>query len=326
MSDAASFVCCSCGCVEYEPFLDDVPDRLGILDGTFSYVSCKRCALIAQFPRPSYDQTVSFYPKSFWRTEEAAAPSSLSKRAEVMLRERLIKADFSMVAGCFKPGLRHLDVGCATGDFLELCRSRGTISRGIELSASAVEYCRTVRGLDVVEGDLVEHDFAGETFDVISYNGVLEHVPNPHEHLLKCRKLLKQDGKLVVLGIPNINSAGFKLARARWIGLDVPRHIHQFSTESLTGLLQGAGFSVAKVEPRSPRFNPPSLVASLIPGLHRHRFDAYEAETGRNPVLRKGLLFALLQVSRPLDALLCQLGLSEHITVIAEPKSSEQVG
>ena len=244
---------------------------------------------------------------------------SLFKRAETLFRERLIRADFSLVEDCFTPGVRHLDVGCATGDFLELCRSRGTLSRGIELGASAVEYCRT-RGLDVVEGDLVEHDFAGKTFDVISYNAVLEHVPNPHAHLLKCRELLKPGGAVVVLGIPNIRSVGFRVAKARWVGLDVPRHIHQFSTESLTRLLEQSGFSVTRVELRSPRFNPPSLVASLFPALHRHRFDAYEAETGRNPVLRKALLLGLLELARPLNAALCRFGLSEHITVIAEPK------
>jgi 2-polyprenyl-3-methyl-5-hydroxy-6-metoxy-1,4-benzoquinol methylase len=288
-------------------------------------VRCVECDLVALHPRPTFEETSAFYPASFWRSKESSEPPSRAKQLEAWIRDRLVRADFAVVEHHFGAGLRHLDVGCATGDFMELCQSRGTRSLGIELGAAAVERCRE-KGLDAIRGDLVEHDFGGETFDVITYNGVLEHVPDPRAHLAKCKTLLKSTGSLVLLGIPNLDSAGFRLAKERWIGLDVPRHIHQFSRKTLERLLEATGFVVTSVEPRSPRFNPPSLIASVFPSLHRHEFDAYEARTGKNPMGRKALLAVLLQVVTPLDKALCLFGVTEHLTVTAKLASPSSTG
>jgi SAM-dependent methyltransferase len=317
-ASADRFECAACGDRAYDIFLSDVPDRLGVTSKTFTYVRCRGCELIALFPRPTFAETASFYPSSFWRTKtEPAARVSLPQRVETWLRSRLIKADFALVEDLFRPGLHMLDVGCSTGDFLDLCRTRGIVPHGIELSPAAAEHCRS-RGLDVTAGDLVTHDFGDQKFDVVTYNGVLEHITEPAAHLRKCRKLLSPGGKLVVLGLPNIESAGFKLARRSWMGLDAPRHIHQFSQASVARLLAKTGYVVSRIEPRSPRFNPPSLIASVLPALHRHKFDAHQAQTGKNPVGRKAILLALLELSRPADWALCQLGLSENLTVVAE--------
>ena len=324
-SNHSEFLCCACRATAYEPFLRGVPDRLGVTQATYDYVRCATCGLVSLHPRPTFEETGAFYPESFWRSKEANQPSSVMKDLETWMRDRLVRADFAVVAPHFGPGLRHLDVGCATGDFMALCQSRGTRSIGIELGEAAVQRCRE-RGFEAIQGDLVEHDFGGEKFDLITYNGVLEHVPDPRAHLAKCRTLLKTGGVVVVLGVPNIESAGFWLARERWIGLDVPRHIHQFSKKTLQHLLAVTGFEVSRVEHRSPRFNPPSLIASVFPSLHRHEFDAYEARTGKNPVLRKALLAGLLQIAGPVDKALCAVGVTEHLTVVARPSTSTSAG
>jgi len=314
----------SCAVCEHElqeEFLRDVPDRLRVVPENSTYVRCSGCGLISLYPRPSFEQTASFYPPAFWRTEaHQDGKLSVFKRFEAWFRDRLVGKDFAIIERFFRSGLKHLDVGCATGDFILLCQSRGVISSGIEMSTSAAEYCRSQRKLDVVAADLVKHEFGGRKFDVITYNGVLEHLPNPFEHLIKRKELLNPGGKLIILGLPNIRSAGFRLAGKDWIGLDSPRHIHQFSTESLGEILRHAGFQILEMDFRSPRFNPPSLIASVFPALHRHKFDEYEARTGKNPILRKAVLFALLQLVRPLDWSLARLGFGEHMTCVASLK------
>jgi SAM-dependent methyltransferase len=319
---AAPFQCCACGPAECSIFLSDVPDRLGIVQTPSTLVRCKSCGLIALYPRPSFEETSAFYPPSFWRTDpKPSTAPSLANRFETWYRERLIEADFALIAEFLRPGLRHLDVGCATGDFMALCQSRGTISTGIELSDAAARHCREQRGLDVIAGDLTSTSFGEQKFDVITYNAVLEHVPDPYEHLVKCCTLLAPGGRLILLGLPNIHSVGFRLTGKHWINLDAPRHIHQFSRESLTKLLEKAGFRPLQIDFRSPRFNPTSLVASLIPALHRHKFDAQEAHTGSNPLLKKALLFVLLQAVRPMDFVFSRLGLGENMSCVAQVTS-----
>ena len=171
-------------------------------------------------------------------------------------------------------------------------------------------------------GDLPHANFSGRTFDVITYIGVLEHVPDPFAHVVRCKSLLDPGGKLLLLGLPNLGSAGFSIAKERWIGLDAPRHVHQFTKQSFAALLTKAGFTIERLSVRSARFNPPSLVASMFPALHRHKFAAYEARTGKNPIIRKATLFGMLQLVRPVDWALCQFGLGEHLSCVAVPGNS----
>jgi 2-polyprenyl-3-methyl-5-hydroxy-6-metoxy-1,4-benzoquinol methylase len=317
-----TFQCCVCGTAPYEIFLTDVPDRLGIVEKTATLVRCKICGLVALFPLPTFEETAALYPKTFWRTESKPGTSpSLAKRFETWYREHLIDADFAFVAEFLRPGLRHLDVGCSTGDFIVHCQKHGTVSSGIELSESAARHCREQRGLDVVVGDLTDTDFGDRKFDVITYNAVLEHVPNPYAHLLKCKSLLAPGGRVLILGLPNLDSVGFKLSGKHWMNLDVPRHLHQFTRDSLTFMLDKAGFIATRVDFRSPRFNPASLVASAVPSLHRHKFDAAEARTGQNPILKKTALLALLQVARPADWAFSHLGMGENMSCVAEVRS-----
>ncbi|EGI77330.1 ubiquinone/menaquinone biosynthesis methylase-like protein [Hylemonella gracilis ATCC 19624] len=241
------------------------------------------------------------------------------KRFEHWYRNRLMMRDFSLIRSRIRPGISLLDVGCSTGDFLMICQNAGAKVKGIEFSPSAVEYCVKERKLDVAQGDLVTHDFGDERFDLITYNGVLEHVPNPFAHLRTCKRLLNPGGLVIVQGLPNLDSLGFRLKRQAWIGLDYPRHLHQFSIQSVRNLSKRAGYEIVSISTKSPRFNPPSLIASFFPSLHRHKFDEYEARTGVNPKFRKGVLLLLMEAIRPLDWLLAQLRYGEHINMTLRP-------
>ena len=319
----APFHCCVCGEAPFDIFLTDIPDRLGIVPRPATLSRCKSCGLIALYPTPSFEETATYYPKTFWRTEaKPGAEASLAKRFETWYREHLIEKDFAFVAEFLRPGLRHLDVGCSTGDFIVHCQAHGTISSGIELSESAAKHCREERGLDVIVGDLTTTDFGDRKFDVITYNAVLEHVPDPYAHLVRCKSLLAPGGRVLILGLPNLDSVGFKLSGKYWMNLDAPRHVHQFTRQSLTAMLHKAGFVPKRFDFRSPRFNPASLVASAIPALHRHKFDAAEARTGHNPILKKAALFALLQAARPADWLFSRVGMGENMSCVAEVKAT----
>lgn len=314
--------CPLCGPGRHEVFLEDIPDRLGQSTDRFRYVHCPRCTLIRLHPIPDAQTIASFYPETFWRTDDKRTPASRLQRLEAWYRKRLLRAEFLMLAPLLGPGVRHLDVGCATGDLMLLARERGAETAGIEFSEAAVRYCAEVRGLDVVQGDLPAHDFGARRFDVITYNAVLEHVADPVAHLRAARRLLTPQGRLCILGLPNIRSLGFRLAGPRWLGLDCPRHLYQFSPDSLERLLSTSGFRLLTWSTRSPRFNRSTLVASAFPGLHRHAFDRIQRETGRNPVLRKLTLLALLQLATPLDWLASAAGVGELLSCTAAPEEA----
>jgi hypothetical protein len=73
---------------------------------------------------------------------------------------------------------------------------------------------------------------------------VLEHVRNPVEYVEVVSALLKPGG-LLVIRVPNFNSAVFSLLGGHWSQLGLPAHLYFFSLDTLCALLEKKGFFVA---------------------------------------------------------------------------------
>jgi hypothetical protein len=85
--------------------------------------------------------------------------------------------------------------------------------------------------------------------------------------LAAMRELLREDGDLV-LQVPNVRSWQARLLGRYWGGLDVPRHLVDYSDRSLVALLEREGFEVQAVNHHCLRDNPTTLANSLAPGLY----------------------------------------------------------
>ena len=95
---------------------------------------------------------------------------------------------------------------------------------------------------------------------------VLEHLIDPGMALAYARELLLPGGSLI-LQVPNAASYQARLFGARWYGLDVPRHLINFTPKSLALLLDRAGFKYQLVQRFSLRDNPAAMASSLAIGL-----------------------------------------------------------
>ena len=89
-------------------------------------------------------------------------------------------------------------------------------------------------------------DFPDNYFDCIRLYHVIEHLPNPHHCLQLIYKKLKRGGE-IVLGTPNAKSMVSKIFGIHWYNLDVPRHLFVFSPDTLSRLVDKAGFSQISV-------------------------------------------------------------------------------
>ena len=64
--------------------------------------------------------------------------------------------------------------------------------------------------------------------------------------LAEVARVLKPNG-VVVLQVPNIESWQFKMFGAQWYGLDIPRHVIDYSKNSMETLLNDSGFVPSRI-------------------------------------------------------------------------------
>jgi 2-polyprenyl-3-methyl-5-hydroxy-6-metoxy-1,4-benzoquinol methylase len=146
------------------------------------------------------------------------------------------------------PAGHLLDVGCGSGEWLASMRKLGWHVLGVDFDENALKIARQ-EGLEVHFGSLEEQHFPDDSFDAVTFSHVIEHVPDPARTLAECARILKVGGKLVLL-TPNGASLGHRLFKKQWRGLEPPRHLHIFSIESLSSMLEAAGFRRVTIHPQ----------------------------------------------------------------------------
>jgi SAM-dependent methyltransferase len=130
------------------------------------------------------------------------------------------------------PGDRLLDVGCGTGFMLEALQSRYEVW-GLDPSANAIKLCRQ-RGLTRVTQGSWE-DIPSQTYDLIMFLDVLEHLSDDRQALDQAAQRLKPGGKLLIT-VPAYQFL--------WSQHDVAHHHYRrYRRGSLRRLLQSMGFT-----------------------------------------------------------------------------------
>lgn len=152
--------------------------------------------------------------------------------------------DFEVMYLKSKPQGRLLDIGCGSGKFLILMQKLSWQVKGTEIDPKAVEMAKNNK-LQVRLGEINEQKYPENFFDVITLNNVIEHVSDPLNIFLECRRILKNTGFLMI-ATPNAKSRIHNIYKDKWFNLDPPRHLYLFSPKNLEDLLEKAGFKTAK--------------------------------------------------------------------------------
>jgi SAM-dependent methyltransferase len=241
---------------------DHLTDCLFGTAGEWGFSQCPRpdCGLLWLNPAPVAEDLHLAYQTYFTHADAPAgqaAPSRTGKflsvvynaaaslpRALLELRKEQ-RQRACMFLTDQSPG-RLLDVGCGDGTFLHKMQARGWKVDGVDFDRRAIENARLRYNLELRHGDLASAGFPSSTFDAVTLNNVIEHVPDPVGLLAEAWHVLKSGGRLVVI-TPNASSLGHQVFKQAWLGLDPPRHLKVFSPEALRTCAERAGIHSPQV-------------------------------------------------------------------------------
>lgn len=225
-------------------------------------VRCKHCGLEYTDRSPSVDLLRDIYSERYFSSkgagtsffdylfEEKAMAVNALKRLEGIRK-------FKEIAG----KSRLLDIGCATGVFLEAASGLCDVE-GVELSEFASRYAREKKGLAVKTGTLLEAALPDGHFDVITMWDVVEHIPSPLEDLREVRRVMKDDG-LFVLTTGDVESLLARICGKNWHLYNPEQHLSYFSGKTMELLLSKTGFRVLKMEKKGSLFTLAYLASNL---------------------------------------------------------------
>jgi len=231
----------------------------------FSIVRCG-CGLLYTNPRLRAPALAEMYsaPSYFEGTSDEVGYGEYEATAD--LRRQTFARWLRDVERALPGRGRLLDVGCATGLFLEVARDAGWSATGLELSAFAAGRARA-RGFEVIATPLESTEWRGEPFDLITMWDVIEHLPDPGAAVARARALLRPGGHLAVV-TPNAASLHARVAGRRWFLLKPEEHLYYFAPATIRRLLESRGFRVSAVR-RSGQYQSVDFVARRLAGYGR---------------------------------------------------------
>jgi SAM-dependent methyltransferase len=155
--------------------------------------------------------------------------------------------------------------------------------------------------------------FAPGSFDLVTAFHVLEHLPDPVGVLRRMLGWLAPGG-IAVVEVPNVSGVGGRVFGRYWSGLEMPRHLVQFTPETMGALAERAG---GRVVTAAHKTKPRYLIRSL-----RFALDDYQGHGARlartvvDSRLGGGVLKLLLELMLPIAR---PLRLGEAVRYVIQP-------
>ncbi len=200
-------------------------------ENEFSLLKCLKCSLVFKSLEESLAEHIGNMPDRLYN--------------DVRIRRRdksnIQRAGYRLnTLSRYKKQGKLLEIGCATGEFLEAARQWGFDVSGLDASQVYAEYALR-KGLNVRCGRLEDLDYAQEEFDVVCMFHLIEHIQYPKEFLKQVHGYLKTGGLLYII-TPNLESRTDKLFKYKHPNFAQADHLFFYSKDVLGKLLSVSGF------------------------------------------------------------------------------------
>lgn len=186
--------------------IDHFAGKILGLNNKFNVLKCFKCGQRMVDPQLSNKELDKLYSDSYFDNSKevhlesnADSIKTAPSQYDLIINERLIKFEHCVnVLKKINPkGYKILDVGAASGDFVNVAKNSGLDAEGIEYSQYGVDKALEIHNV-ILEKKILSDLKTNSYYDFIHLNHVFEHFNSPNEELLYINRLLKKDGILYI--------------------------------------------------------------------------------------------------------------------------------
>ena len=204
---------------------------------------CLKCGLVFLYPKMNKVQEKKFYEKEYgivFSKEKGTTPEDLfnARQNDAAIYYELTKKFIKKSCDC-------LEIGCASGYFLNYIKNKVNSISGIESHILLRGYCEKI-GVKIFDDT---ESIKNKKFDIIFMFFVVEHLSDPIKFFSKLKGLLKKNGKIIV-EVPNVEDALLTLydIPAFKQYYFTPAHSFYYSKKTLALLFKKVGYQKFNIE------------------------------------------------------------------------------
>ncbi|MDT0558034.1 class I SAM-dependent methyltransferase [Ichthyenterobacterium sp. W332] len=206
----------------------------------------KAMDMLVTYPQPTLEKLPNYYQSEDYISHTDSKRNVFEKLYHVV-RSIALKRKLKLINSFSLQGKNLLDIGCGTGDFLEVAERHNWNITGIEPDDKARHIANSKTNNAVFNIEHLE-ELGENSFDAITLWHVLEHLPNLEEHIKKIEHLLKDNGRIVI-AVPNYKSYDATYYKEFWAAYDTPRHLWHFSKNAISRLFSEVNMITEKILP-----------------------------------------------------------------------------
>ena len=245
--------------------------RVLACDG-FAFVRCGACSLVYQNPRPVFEDVRKRYAGQYFSYELENERNFFG-----LMKLGLRDIGFNELTRSLPGPRSFLDIGCATGMLIESMKGEGWDARGVDVCRESAEYGIAHRGVPIFVGTLEEARFPAESFSVVHFSHLIEHVPDPRGFLSEVRRILAPQGYAIIT-TPNVDGFQARLFGKGWRSA-IADHLTLFSKRTLGKMIVESGFEVRQTVTWG------GLAVGTAPGIFKKPIDLLAKKWGFGDVV-----------------------------------------
>jgi SAM-dependent methyltransferase len=192
-----------CLCIKNKPEFKVVTTNTR--EGRGLWEKCIKCGLVINRSGVDKFEVENYYNSTYQDLNSFSSGKVLSPQEHYDIAIESMRPVAKQLLPYLKPNWRVMDIGAATGEFLNLIKDQVDYCLGVELNETYCQFMRNELGIDATSEDYFTLD-ADEGFDMIVINATIDHMFNSLAVLDKIIYDLKPGGLLYIQS-PNDNQA-----------------------------------------------------------------------------------------------------------------------